>query len=1144
MFGTKQARSIIRGQNATARIYKSGPASQVYLAGSIMEQGLPVAVVLPGQHELSQFKALAKLIFPNTLDTPLESTMATFPPCDLERGKLGWAGRWSALFQLVHASPKCCLITMDNLLLKLPPRDVVAKEFLLLDRKEEFLPDDILERAVAWGYRRVPVVTSPGEMALRGDILDIFCPGYDHALRFEFFGDALEDIRLFEPVSQRSVRDLDEAVLFPVSPCIAGPEFDEQARERWKVLWSTGELSKEGRSALEARLLEGRTPEWPGLFYKEPASISDYLPPDTVFFLTHATESRSKLEETQWDISQYLERHESTHNWSIPQNIVFNSPSTARESWMGKRQVLFESLVVGQTRDGVDLPEQHIAAFEDLFWKREQLHRPWHTLVDALKEWSRSKNQVILSFHTERSRKKFLHLIEEEGLSIGTQFVPGRRGIYALLSPLSKGFSLEWNQVVILAEDVLQPGERKVSLRERTTAFKGIKSFDDLEEGGLLVHRDYGLARFGGLHRLARGETSNDYLLLFYANDDRLYLPVDRLSLVQKYIGPEGGEPTLDRLGGVRWKNAKDRVKKAIEKIAQDLVDMYAFRKVAKGYEYGPLNEMYREFEASFGFEETPDQGAAINDVLYEMESPAPMDRLVCGDVGFGKTEVAMRAAFRAAMDGKQVALLCPTTVLAEQHFQNFSQRMQEFPLQVAMLSRFVPKARQTKILEALRRGEVDILIGTHRMLSKDVVFPNLGLLILDEEQRFGVKHKERIKTMRQNIDALTLTATPIPRTLQLSLSGIRSLSVIETPPLERKPVETALIQRDPELLKGVLERELARGGQVFWVSNRVQGLENVRDFVQAMVPTAKVGMAHGQMPAKTLEDAMHEFWHGETDILVCTSIIESGLDFPKANTLVVDNAQMFGLGQLYQLRGRVGRSERQAYAYFVVSSLDSIGDKARKRLQVIMDMDYLGAGFQVAMEDLRLRGAGNILGEAQSGNIGKIGLDLFLEMLEQEVSRLKGRPGIVQTDPELTIGFNANIPENYIPDSRERLKYYKALSLAGTDEELSELLEEISDRFGHLPSNLTTFVEVLRLKRILGRLQVFKAELSPHRIVLTWSEDTQAIDPAALIDWMRKREDRTRLVPPSKLEIRADSEDITQALAGLQKELEELIRI
>jgi transcription-repair coupling factor (superfamily II helicase) len=504
------------------------------------------------------------------------------------------------------------------------------------------------------------------------------------------------------------------------------------------------------------------------------------------------------------------------------------------------------------------------------------------------------------------------------------------------------------------------------------------------------------------------------------------------------------------------------------------------------------------------------------------MEQSEPMDRLVCGDVGFGKTEVAMRAAFRAVLDGKQVALLCPTTVLAEQHYQNFKSRMQGFPVNVGMLSRFVPKARQQQVVRAAGRGAVDILIGTHRLLSKDVEFANLGLLILDEEQRFGVKHKEKLKELRRNIDALTLTATPIPRTLQLSLSGIRGLSTIETAPPERKTVETALVERDDEMLAHVLDRELARGGQVFWVHNRVKSLEAVEQYVKRLAPRARVGMAHGQMSERLLEETMHRFWHGELDVLVCTAIIESGLDFPGANTLVVDQAQLFGLGQLYQLRGRVGRADKQAYAYFVVPSLDGLTEIARKRMRVVLDMDYLGAGFQVAMEDLRLRGAGNILGEAQSGQMAKVGLDLFLEMLEEEVRRMRGEAVEETVEPEVNFAFEARIPESYIPEATERLRHYRSLSSASGSRALDEELATIKDLYGHhLPPEVDNFIAVLRLKSILSGLQIVRADLFTSRAVLTFAQNTRAVSPERLVSWLQSRQSWAKLAGPDRLEIR-----------------------
>ena len=620
------------------------------------------------------------------------------------------------------------------------------------------------------------------------------------------------------------------------------------------------------------------------------------------------------------------------------------------------------------------------------------------------------------------------------------------------------------------------------------------------------------------MHHLEINNVANDYLLLEYSGKDKLYVPADRIALVQRFKGTEGITPSLDRLGSVAWTQGKEKARKAIEKIAADLVEMYAYRKVTKGFHYDPPGELFREFEATFNYEETPDQDKAIQDVLDDMDKKEPMDRLVCGDVGFGKTEVALRAAFRAASEGRQVVLLCPTTVLAEQHYQTFRSRLAGFPVNVGLLSRFVPKAKQKQVLKECETGQIDILVGTHRLLSNDVKLPNLALLILDEEQRFGVRHKEKLKEIKKNVDVLTLTATPIPRTLQLSMSGIRDLSIIETPPQDRQPVASAVLQRDDDMLRKIIFREIERKGQVFWVYNRIQGLENVYEYVHKLVPDARIGIAHGQMSESELETTMRKFWHGELDILVSTSIVESGLDFPQANTLIVDQAQMFGLGQLYQLRGRVGRSDRQAYAYFLVPDAKKLTDIAEERLRIILEMDFLGAGFQVAMEDLRLRGAGNILGEVQTGHMSRVGMELYLEMLEEAVARLKGQPQNNMVETELTLGIPAHIPDTYIENSQERLRFYKILTSAEDMTAREQTVLSIRDRFGPLPKELQNFVDILNFKQFLSALQAEKADISCSTIKIFWSKGQSSVNPQKLLSLAETNSSIT-LLPPNGIQ-------------------------
>ncbi|WP_316900745.1 transcription-repair coupling factor [Pseudodesulfovibrio indicus] len=1145
----KDISDFMKGTVDSVRVFKSGPGSQALLAVSLLAEGRDVVVVVPGVTEYREMQALLTLFSVGKrggLEQPSWEREWIFLPPYLSRTPepQGWGERWAALYGLVYRDgPRGVLMTADNLLPHWPDENVLRENWATLTKGEEMSPDILLEQLVSWGYVRRKLVTDSGDMAMRGDILDIHAPGYELPLRLEFFGDVLEEIRLFDPASQRSKADLQEAVLLPVAPCITSGDRAFRARDQWDKLRRTGEITPAQEQVLSERLDNNDGFIWPGLYYDSPVGLESLLPRDAAFLLSSGGALRARLEDRDQAWRDFLKEEERDKGVTLPKRFVIRSHDVARKAWQSARQLVFEELTIGREKSGLDLPETPYSDFTDIFWQPEASRRPWAALMAGVKEWQSAGETTILSFRTQRSRTKFLTLTEQENLPVTLEYVPGRPGLYALVSPLRKGMDIGWNRTRVLGEEVLQPQAARVQTGG-DKAFKGLDRYEDLSEGDLLVHRDYGLSQFGGLHHLSIGEGANDYLLLFFSGEDKLYLPVDRLNLVQRFKGPEGAKtPALDKLGGSRWANTTAKVRKAIEKIAHELVEMYAFRRVAKGYGYGPLDDMYAEFEATFGFEETPDQEKAVNDVFRDMEKPEPMDRLVCGDVGFGKTEVALRAAFRAALEGLQTALLCPTTVLAEQHYQTFTRRMEGFPVRVGMLSRFVSPKHQKTVLEAAARGEIDILIGTHRILSKDVELPNLGLLILDEEQRFGVKHKEKLKHFRQNIDVLTLTATPIPRTLQLSLSGIRGLSVIETPPVDRKPVETAIMEREDLELKAVLRRELDRGGQVYWVYNRVNGLARVADYVKGLVPDAKVGMAHGQMGEKGLEEAMRDFWHGELDVLVCTSIVESGLDFPNANTLIVDQAQLFGLGQLYQLRGRVGRSERQAYAYFVVPSVRDISEIVRKRLRIILDMDYLGAGFKVAMEDLRLRGAGNILGEAQSGQIAKVGLELFLEMLEEEVARIRGEEHARVSDPELNFVFEAHIPGGYIPDSRERLRYYRALSSASSDMELKEYEAEIRDRFGPLPDELDAFFGVLKLKRTLSRLQAARAELYPGRAVITWKENAIAASPEKLIGWVGERSGTTRLLPPAKLEIRyGDAPSMREALETTAADLEGLL--
>ncbi len=1146
--------SLIQTQE-TRHVFKAGYASLAKIATKARSEGRFVVILTKDREESNLIQAFTQLYSPLSAQIKSEVhksdatkiaeeeklrkaewlTLSPFSFRSLNRQ--GWAHRLGSLYRLSSAGGLIC--TIDNLIAKLPPLNFFDDQELTIVKGEELSPEILLEQLIDWGYERVPMVANKGEIARRGDIIDIFCPNYDKALRLEFFGDTVEELRLFDTQTQRSTAFLQEAEIFTIHPIKKNSEANVKMKERVMRLFQKGFITEFAQASLFKGIERHDFRLMPGLVYDAPTTLEEWLPKNTLWFLPDSQDFEDEVKQAYSRFNSALD--EDAQDNGIEQNVelALRQPDSVLTSIENRPKIYLQNLIMGVDQQGINLQERTLRSYQDLFSHATDYNRPWQQMVSALKDWQKKYNQVFLTFHSARGRDKFLKLAEQDDIFPQLKYSEKEKGLYALVAPCSHGAELVWENSLVLPEDILRPENQNNRPLPRKS-FKGMDSHDTLSPNDLLVHRDYGLGRFKELIRLELNNTANDYLLIEYADAAKLYLPVDRLSLVQRFKGDTN--PPLDRLGSSAWTNSKEKAKKAIEAVAADLVEVYALRKVAKGFTYTPIGEMYREFEASFGFEETPDQLKAIDDVLADMEKPTPMDRLICGDVGFGKTEVALRAAFRAAIDGRQVALLCPTTVLADQHYQTFRSRLSNFALNVGLLNRFVSKAKQTETLNLAAKGQIDILIGTHRLLSKDVKLPNLALLVLDEEQRFGVRHKDKLKQLKKNVDCLTLTATPIPRTLQLSMSGIRELSVIETPPVERKPVLTALVNREKNLLKQVLERELEREGQIFWIYNRVQGIEKVVEYVQHLVPQARVGVAHGQLPEKQLEEAMNKFWHNEIDILVCTSIVESGLDFPRANTLIVDQAQMFGLGQLYQLRGRVGRSDRQAYAYFVVSNTEALTPISRERLRIILELDYLGAGFQLAMEDLRLRGAGNILGEVQSGHMSRIGLDLYLEMFEEAVAKLKGDE-LIRTETELNIVIPAYIPESYITDNQERLRYYKMLSSAQDAHLRNEIELEIRDKFGTLPQELNVFLAILDVKEIISALQAVKADIFADHIRISWADNQQTIKPDVILQFVASHQNIVKLLPPAGIDIKLNAKiDTVSALQEVRQTLTQLM--
>jgi transcription-repair coupling factor (superfamily II helicase) len=698
--------------------------------------------------------------------------------------------------------------------------------------------------------------------------------------------------------------------------------------------------------------------------------------------------------------------------------------------------------------------------------------------------------------------------------------------------------------IFLTEEEIFEPKKefRKKARKEDAEAY--ITSLDDLKTDDFVVHQDHGIGLYRGLQYFKLDGWEGEFLFIEYAEGDKLYLPVDRLQGIHKFMGLEGQVPSLDRLGGTGWKKAKARVKKAVEKIARELVELYARRAVSKGFSFSGRDQMFKEFEAAFPYEETPDQLRVIEEVLADMESDKPMDRLVCGDVGYGKTEVALRAAFRAVLDGKQVAVLVPTTVLAEQHYQTMTRRFEGYPVEVRILSRFKTPREQKQTLADLAEGKVDIVVGTHRLLQKDIRFRDLGLIVIDEEQRFGVTHKERLKTLRTQVDCLTLTATPIPRTLQMSLAGIRDLSSIETPPEDRQSIRTHIIPFDEGKIVEAVRRELQRGGQVFFVHNRVHNIQSMAFFLKKILPQVRIGVAHGQLPERELEKVMLRFVRRELDLLVCTTIIESGLDIPTANTIILNQADRFGLAQMYQLRGRVGRSRERAYAYLVVPGEGLLTSEAQKRLKVLMDFSELGAGFKIALHDLRIRGAGHLLGTSQSGHVAAVGYELYIQMLEQAVNELKGNEAVEEWEPEIRLRIPAFIPERYVPDPGQRLSLYKRLASLKTEDELFDLEGEMGDRFGPIPEAVTNLLKVLAIKQNMRLVGIERIEPSGKDLVFSF-HPKGAWKPEGLVALVQQDPKRFCFKGEGKLLAAGlEGPSALEPIRGLLEELEERLRV
>ncbi|APO86679.1 transcription-repair coupling factor [Marivivens sp. JLT3646] len=1022
------------------------------------------------------------------------------------------AARMATLAALAHGMPKqfVLLTTLNAATQRVPARGLL-KEASFTARVNSRIDETALKQyLVRMGFTQSPTVMEAGDYAVRGGIIDIFPPGEAGPVRLDLFGDVLDSARRFDPASQRTTEKLDVVELAPVSEVILDEAAITRFRQNYRIEFGAAGTDDPLYEAISAGRKHAGAEHWLGFFHDHLETLFDYVPTATVTLDDQVTPTRLArwtMIEDAYDTRMFAlkqkGRMDSVYKPAPPALMYLDDPTW--EAVTADRRVLQFTPLKQSTGLGVIDAGGRIG--RDFAPERQQENvNLFKALMLHVKARS-SEGPVVVASYSEGARERLMGLLEDEGAG---EVIPvqnfsrvGKSGLHLAIWPLEKGFETK-GLTVISEQDVL--GDRLIrQTKKKRKAENFLTETQSLTPGDLVVHVDHGVGRYKGLEVVQALGAAHECILLEYAEGSKLYLPVENIELLSKF-GHEDG--LLDRLGGGAWQAKKARMKERIRQMAERLIRVAAERELRKAPVLSPPDGMWDQFLARFPYAETEDQLQAISDVLEDLDSGRPMDRLICGDVGFGKTEVAIRAAFVAAMSGVQVAVIAPTTLLARQHYKNFAERFRGFPINVAPLSRFVSAGNAAKTREGMANGQVDIVVGTHALLAKSVKFNNIGLLIIDEEQHFGVQHKERLKQLRSDIHVLTLTATPIPRTLQLSLSGVRDLSIIGTPPIDRLAIRTYVSEFDTITIREALLREHYRGGQSFFVVPRLSDLPEMEDWLKREVPEVSFVVAHGQMAAGELDDRMNAFYDGKYDVLLATTIVESGLDIPTANTMIVHRADMFGLAQLYQIRGRVGRSKTRAYAYLTTKPRAKLTPQAEKRLRVLGSLDTLGAGFTLASQDLDIRGAGNLLGEEQSGHINEVGYELYQQMLEDEIARIKsGAVGLSDDDgqwaPQINLGVSVLIPETYVADLDVRLGLYRRLSALTKKVELEGFAAELIDRFGPLPKEVNTLMLIVRIKAMCKRAGISQLDGGPKGATIRFHNDKFA-SPKGLVEFIQ----------------------------------------
>jgi transcription-repair coupling factor (superfamily II helicase) len=1050
--------------------------------------------------------------------------------------------------------PLIVLTAVNAALQRVPPREFLTTSSIRLQPGNAVSMHELVARLETSGYARAGTVIDPGQYAVRGGILDLYPPG-NQPLRLDFFGDTLESIRAFDPETQRSAARLDRLELLPMSEVALTPDVRRAFRQRYVELF--GPVT--GDDPLYESISVGRQHQgmehWLPLFHDKLATLFDYLPEAIVTLDPLADDARAKRLEQIADHydarAQSLERKAfgaPPYHPVAPENM-FLSESDWEAALGGRQTIALDPF------ERPEAPGAEIVSFGGRQGRSFAMERQteganvFDAVVDHAKKLKGGGKQVIVASWSNGTRERLAALLAEHGVgetqkveSFAEAVTLPVENIAMAVLPIETGFEAP-GVAVIGEQDIL--GDRLVRKARHKRGADVLTEVSSLAVGDLVVHADHGIGRFVGLATIEAMGQPHDCLEVHYAGGDKLYLPVENIDLLSRYGSDEAGAQ-LDRLGGVAWQSRKARLKQRIRDMAEKLIKVAALRALRQAPVLNPPEGVYDEFAARFPYEETEDQVTSIGAVLDDLASGRPMDRLICGDVGFGKTEVALRASLISVLAGKQVAVVVPTTLLARQHFHTFTERFRGLPVKIAQASRLVGGKELTEVKKKLKSGDIDIVIGTHALLGKSIEFADLGLLIVDEEQHFGVQHKERLKQLRDDVHVLTLTATPIPRTLQLALSGVREMSLISTPPVDRLAVRTYVTPFDPMILREALLRERFRGGQTFYVVPRISDLDDAAAFLAEHVPELKVGRAHGQMGSKELDAVMNAFYDRQYDVLLSTSIVESGLDIPTANTLIVHRADMFGLAQLYQLRGRVGRSKIRAYAYFTIPADMRLTPAAEKRLKVLQSLDTLGAGFVLASHDLDIRGAGNLLGEEQSGHIREVGFELYQSMLEEAVAALKGGEGAViedQWSPRINLGTSVLIPEEYVPDLQVRLGLYRRLVTVESHEAIEAFAAEMIDRFGPLPSEVRHLLDVVEIKGLCRQAGIEQIDAGPKGAVIAFRNKSFA-NPDGLIAFIREQGTRVKLQPDHRLIYYANWQTPEARLAGTRDLLQRLAKI